>query len=324
MGKTLVATGFIALAMTAACGRENEGPLDTFVLEVHGTRASLERFQLSATGAEVAPGLVFSDGFLSRVLRSRLPWSELAAHSFDVRVTEGGTQVGALALKPYLCAAGAGLQRLTAGWRARETHQAFLTGDGQLEVDMDFDHPLHYSCEWWTADGRAGEGLSSLTHAEPRCADDARKGTSVRVIGNVGGVPVDVDLHTCEAVLTDKQQGEIFLTLIALSPAGSIVLSASHCLEGPNQAFPKELSLALPQRCPSGAAVSVAAMDSGPRMLEPVAGRWLIRKADFSKGGRLEGEIDVAVGDGTMNSLRIAGPVDLPFLRVPIEFDWPK
>jgi hypothetical protein len=324
MQQALLTMGLAALAMIAAgCKGGDERELDTFVIEVHGTRATLERFQVSAPGMEIVPGLVFTDGFLSRVLRSRRPWPELVDQAFELSATDQGSSLSSVRLKPYLCAAGGQLERLSAGWRARETHQVFLTATGRLEVDMDFDHPLHYSCEWWTEDGREGEGMSTLTHAVPLCTDETRKGTLVRVTGKVGGVLVDAGLETCEAVLTDKQQGEIFLTLRAPTEAGAIVLSASHCLTGPDEAFPAELSVIQDQRCPTGAAVSVAAKDGAPRSLQLVSGRWLIRAANFSKAGRITGELDVSAGTPP-DSLRIAGPVDLPLLRVPLEFDWPK
>jgi hypothetical protein len=305
--------------LTTACG-DGSRSSDTFIVEVKGSRQTLESFELRAPGLDVSP-LTYDSGFV-RTLSTDEPWSRLRSRTFELMAFEHGEQISTVRVSPFLCPEIQGFDRsVDDGWKVVETQQAFLLDTGVIELDTDFDHPLHYACEQSQPDGSDGDGLGTIVHEEPICSDEDRKGTELRLTGTLANAHVDSVMQTCWAALSDVGAGRISLTLNTMTDAGTVTIGLSRCLATEEEPFPMELTpVDADEACPTTTSTILRASSAEERL--STSGRWLIASADYSKGGHVVGEIEVTATARDGSEVRIAGPYDLPFIRIPIEGDW--
>jgi hypothetical protein len=320
---TALRRGFVGLILwLSACGAESVGRApSTFVVEVRGSKAALERFALASPQLPELGPIVFSSGSLSRRLSTTAPWSNIKGSEFEIVSSSNSGVISRVETAPFLCTQDSMFEsRVDDGWTITETHQAHLDTNGTLTFDTDFDRKLFYSCEMSSRTSKDGDGLGTIIHREPQCANEQRIGTDVRMRGSVDGLTLDAPMTTCWALLSDVGDGEISLELLAYTAFGHVSLALSHCLSTPDDAFPTTLMPTEDVRCPTG--VGVGVFDGSALRQIAATGTWTISSASFARGGRVAGTIDISAHGEDGDELHFVGAFQLPFIRVPIEGDW--
>src|SRR5262245_15989308 len=106
--------------------------------------------------------------------------------------------------------------------------------------------------------------------------------------GTIGGMQIETSPRLCQAVLTDRFDGVLTVTLSTDTTAGQLTVSLGHCLtgaQGSGEVFPMTLELPSPG-CRFGS--DLAVLDgSGARSVPASRGRFQIDSAAFVRGARL-------------------------------------
>jgi hypothetical protein len=316
----MLIVGFVAPFLVGCEGSASE-PKPTYIIEVHGTEHALSYFDVTANGMAADPKLMFL-GTLARVLRTTAPWSGVKDRTFTVTARDRGRIVATAKLEPFVCAQKRNLdERIRSGWHVTETHEVFLTDNGQIELNADFGYALSDTCELTAPGGKDGDGWSTVAYAERECSTDDRMMTGLRIMGRSGQATIDAALNACWAVLTDTDNGRIHMTLTATTSLGQVVLGLTHCLSSFSEPFPTTLTVRDDNACPTVGHVYRTLPDGDIESLGQTSGTWLINTADLARGGRIAGSVDLRTLSDSGDEVTISGTYDLPILRVPLEGD---
>ena len=125
-------------------------------------------------------------------------------------------------------------------------------------------------------------------------------------------------------MLTDRLNGILTLGFSVPTPTGQVAISVAHCLagkQGIDETFPATLELWPSQGCRLGADIQVLG-SAGLKTASATSGHLRLDSASFAKGGRVTGELTFVFPVSPSDEVTVAGTIDLPLVRIPVEHDW--
>jgi len=301
-------TGSLCCVVGASCGSRSPGHV-TYQVDVRGSSRAFEGYVVAAPGFGEDP-IRYKTPWYSELLTMQHPLDCQYVESSMLAVTQGGGSVGSTTLRPFLCrnhpecAA-----RLASGWHATEKHQVFLTDDGSLLKNNDWEHDLSYECVWTSPDGQSGDGNSWPQSTLGQCLEADRSGTDVGLFEVASGqLWARGGPTVCNSFLVGSNLGPL---VVQVAFADSSFLNLSYCLPPTGHEYPITISAQdlISSKCDNQGAQLDARI--------PIEGYWTIDEADFSRNGWQRGYISMTFGNSSGGDQRLVeGAIQLPIVQV--------
>jgi hypothetical protein len=321
MRQAWVAVVATVLVLSACQERQ---PQPTLILEIIGTRAAFDRFQVSVSPLIGNDPMRFAGRFFVKTFSLVAPL-DIAVHTpLDLMSMTAGLEVDRKMWMPFVCINYPSYEQKTAaGWFGRETLQASLRDDGTLSLDAEFERPLNRSCEWTSPGGGSGEGAGTQNPTATFCTEPERLNTSVQITDvSDPEHPVPLTATLCQAIHYKPTapdpvfSGSIVNQLVARRMDGALVtMSLSHCWKS-SDTFPVEVSPSSPAEVPCDSFSISPGLESPS--IEASAGAWTLHNGpELPGGGHQISDIDLIFGLPEQGGpiFTAKGHIDLPILK---------
>jgi hypothetical protein len=319
---------WVLLGGVIGCNSTQSPP--TLIVDVLASRQAWASFEVRVDPLVADADLSLLSPFLVRRFTSHAPIDVASQLPLTLTAVANGVEVSRVAWSAFVCRLDDTFSsKVAAGWRGKETLEAYLPDDGKLSLESDFGRHLSHTCNWYAPGGGGGDGFGTLNRSPSLCSEADRTNTRIDVTDVTDPVhPVVLVSNVCVALHERPigkdavYEGRIATQLLLTGdPEGGVTLALNHCWSS-SETYPLTVTAPTPN---DGCGRSVVVVQSSPTAppIETVAdgGTWLLTNGPALLGGEhLLGDVDLTFSEAPPGRHRFTakGHIDLPIVRTDV------